>query len=216
MRPTGEGGDFESSLEQAKAVGRRLVQRGLDARERVTTSGMKIIQDNMTVVVPGMDELVLGLLQHAAMADVDFRVVALEGVDEDALQDGLGRYGVPWTTIPLSALADTLNELVHGDEEEYTDVMVLAPAAALQSTGGIWASGTVLQAVMLAKALRIDVTVATEMMKLVRWDWAAAKKTTSELNWRTTEQPRPARKAKGNSSMTVTVSRAPVVWPLLV
>ena len=83
--------------------------------------------------------------------------------------------------------------------------MVLAPAAAILSTGGIWTSDTVLQTAMLAKSLNIGVTIASEMMKLVLWKRPAGDQARASLRWHQGDEGRahPSKEGKLDSPMTV-------------
>lgn len=200
-------------------MGQRFVQRGMRARNTIKKFGRKLIRHGMTVIIPEIDELAVGLVVDAAKAGVDFRVVFVGDAGCENVGKSLDTLDVPWTIIPQVEVASTMISLSQGRETTASNhsgastggTLVLASAAAILSTGGIWSSPSVLQTAVLAKTLGVQVVVPSEVLKLVMW--APSRKDKSRLQWRQSEDATAGTKSKDlGQKMDVTVSTSSSVY----
>lgn len=213
-RSRGETTEFERTTEDVQAVGQRFVQRGLRARSTIKKYGKQLIRDGMTVIIPEIDELSMGMVVDAAEADVDFRVVFAGGTRCENVGKSLSTLDIRWTIIPQEEVMSTMIALGAGWENAPNsnayaappgETIVLASAAAILSTGGIWSSPVVMQTATLAKDLHLRVVVPSEMLKLVKC--SPREKREPWLQWRQNGDSTPGTKVDSTARrMDVTVS----------
>ena len=124
-----------------------------------------------------LDSIRANGLTSRNQSDVDFRVVLIGDANASKLTDALFVHEVPVLAIPVTQFGRAILQL-RGYER-----MVLTPASAVLSTGGIWTSPIVLQTALLARSEGVEVTVASEMIKLVQWKSPGGDNSRSTLNW---------------------------------
>lgn len=215
-RPGAEGADIAKAIESVAQVGKAFVTKGEEARATIGRYGKRVVRDGCTVVVPAADELVRNMLIDAAEADIDFRVVFVEDAAGSIAKDVSNRLNeqqIAWTSIRPEALAHTLTCLLTG--QDYRHFILLTGASALLATGGVLAPMGVSQAAVLAKAFGIDVFVASELQKSVKWMPLAGEeaKYGTKLQWSdtkdtaTSSNSSPASPKPDEIPMDVTVRR---------
>lgn len=173
-----------------------FISRQLAARKRIGAYGRRFIRPGTTVVVPGRSLVVESLLRDAADADVAFRAVFVDSApsstdgqhthDETSrrnpsagLLTSLHNHDIPTSSIPATLLAHILQpgygsaSALDSNAEcmrlyPPTQMLILAGATALLSSGGVLASLDTQTACFVAKACGRDVWVAAEVGKCVR------------------------------------------------
>ncbi|KAJ3342182.1 translation initiation factor eIF-2B subunit alpha [Gonapodya sp. JEL0774] len=164
---------IDATIEESKTIiiskGETFVRESDNRKRRIAELGANLIKDDMCLLVHSYSRVVMGLLRHAARANIRFRVFATEARPSDKGQrviDELRECNIPVQYVSGLSIQVALSSILFASKEKVD--LVLTGAEGVVENGGVVNSIGTLQIAVVAKAAMKPMYTVAEAYKFVR------------------------------------------------